>query len=279
MNQTFGSELLVALSAFHRTEIAPMVLRSKEYGKNTVARKLNKESGGLVGAGIAALDDRLTGFNKAVLKSQRALEAVRNGYQAKMPRLELHKLEQTARNLLTEMKFKFQAELTKYMGNAKANGRGTKWSNPDRGIAIAKSGRTATPIQLSNATEMQRVKEFGLVGKLAGPGLLVLDTGIRVGNVHVDYLSGKDWQRRAVVETTGLGAAGAAGALGAYAGSAVGTAAISALNIALLATPVGWCIIIGSALAVGYFSAKAGDGIGQYAAGRVYDTSSSINWF
>ncbi|WDE11848.1 hypothetical protein [Thalassomonas haliotis] len=278
MNQTFGSELLVALSEFHRVEIAPMVFRAKEYGKNQVWDTLNKESGGLVGAGVGALDDRLTGFNKAVLKSQQALEKVRNGYQAKMPKLELYKLEKTAKDQLRAMKYNFQAELTKYMGNAKASRRGTVWSNPDRGIAIAKSGRTATPIQLSNATQMQRVKELGLVGKLAGPGLLILDTGIRVGNVHVDYLSGKDWQRRAVIETTGLGAAGFAGSLGAMAGSAVGTAAITTLNVALLATPVGWCLVIGTALAFGYGAAKGGDWIGQTLSGKVYDASANINW-
>ncbi|WDE11846.1 hypothetical protein [Thalassomonas haliotis] len=115
MNKTFGSELLVALSEFHRVEIAPLVLRTKEYAKDKVWKTVNKESGGLIGAGVGALDNRLTNFNKAVLESQRALEEVRNGYQAKMPKLKLYKLEQTARELLREMKYNFQAELTKYM--------------------------------------------------------------------------------------------------------------------------------------------------------------------
>ena len=274
MNQAFGSELLVALSEFYRVEVAPLMFNAKEYAWNT----LNKESGGLIGAGVGAIDNRLTGFNKAILKSQRALEEVRKGYQAKIPKLELYKLEQTARELLREMKYNFQAELTKYMGNARASGRGTVWSNPDRAIAIAKSGRTATPIQLSNAKEMQRIKEFGLVGKLAGPGLLILDVGIRIGNVHVDHMSGLDWQKRAALEITGFGGAGVGGAVGVSVGSAVGTAAISALNVALLATPVGWCIVIGSALAMGYLSAKAGDGIGQWLAGLFYDASANFNW-
>ncbi|WDE11850.1 hypothetical protein [Thalassomonas haliotis] len=278
MNKSFGSELLVALSEFHRVEIAPLVLRTKEYAKDKVWKTVNKESGGLVGAGVGALDNRLTNFNKVVLESQRALEEVRKGYQAKIPKLELYKLEQTARELLREMKHNFQAELTKYMGNARASARGTVWSNPDRAIAIAKSGRTATPIQLSNAKEMQRVKEFGMVGKLAGPGLLILDIGVRVGNVHVDQMSGLDWQRRAVVETTGLGTAGFLGTAGVYAGGAVGTAAISALNVALLATPVGWCVVIGSGLALGYLAAKGGDTAGQWLAGLFYDASASIKW-
>ncbi|WDE10308.1 hypothetical protein [Thalassomonas haliotis] len=70
INQAFGSELLVALSEFHRVEIAPLMLRAKEYGENRILKTLNKESGGLVGAGVGALDDRLTSFNKSVLKSQ-----------------------------------------------------------------------------------------------------------------------------------------------------------------------------------------------------------------
>ncbi|WDE06961.1 hypothetical protein SG34_008755 [Thalassomonas viridans] len=279
MNQTYGSELLVALSEFHRNEIAPMVSATKEYNRNTIAPTLIKESGGLTGAGVAALSNRLSAFSKSVIASQQKLEQVREAFKAKVPKLELLKFEQAAKNQIKDMNVKFQAELTKYMGNAKASARGTPWSNPDRAINIAKSSRTTTPIELYNAKEMQMVKDFGLVGKLAGPGLLIIDTGIRVGNVHLDYLSGKDWQRSLVTEATSFGLSGIAGTAGGSVGATLGAAAISFLNVGLLATPTGWLLVIGTALAMGYGSAKLGDWFGKISSGTIYDISSKINWF
>ncbi len=62
-------------------------------------------------------------------------------------------------------------------------------------------------------------------------------------------------------------------------GGAIGTVAVSTLNVALLATPVGWCIVIGTALALGYGAAKSGDWLGKLAAGTLYDASANTNWF
>lgn len=61
----------------------------------------------------------------------------------------------------------------------------------------------------------------------------------RIGDVQVDYLSGKDWQKRPAVEATGFG-------LGTYAGLVTGAAVIKAgLGIALLATPLtGYLLLI-----------------------------------
>jgi hypothetical protein len=105
-----------------------------------------------------------------------------------------------------------------------------------------------------------------------GNGLIVIDAGRRAGNVHLDYLAGQNWQRRAAVETVGFGLSTAAGLW-------VGQATIGAatgLGIAMLATPVGWCFIIGSALVLGYVAAKAGDWAGKELANLSYNTSSSF---
>ena len=99
----------------------------------------------------------------------------------------------------------------------------------------------------------------------------MLDAGIRAGKVHTDYVSGKDWQKRAAVETAGFGFGTA---LGVWAG---GQTVTTGLGIALLATPAGWVIIIGASIAVGIIAAKAGDGIGQLAANKSYDLGTWLN--
>ncbi|WP_353537592.1 hypothetical protein [Colwellia sp. KU-HH00111] len=105
--------------------------------------------------------------------------------------------------------------------------------------------------------------------------MIVLDAGLRANKVHDDYLAGRNWQKRAAVEATGFG-------FGTVGGLAVGAAAVkggTALGIAMLATPVGWVIIIGAAVTVGVLAAKVGDGLGQGAAGCLYEKSSTVNWF
>jgi len=101
----------------------------------------------------------------------------------------------------------------------------------------------------------------------------VLDAGIRAGKVHTDYLSGKDWQKRAAVETAGFGLGTA---LGVCAG---GQAVAAGLSIALLATPAGWIFIIGSSIAFGIVAAKGGDWLGQGLSELLYNASSNISWF
>ncbi|MBD1555846.1 hypothetical protein HC752_02695 [Vibrio sp. S9_S30] len=76
------------------------------------------------------------------------------------------------------------------------------------------------------------------------------------------------------METTGFGMGSAAGMV---AGAGVIKGA-SALGIALLATPVGWCFVIGSAITIGYLASKGGDKVGQGLAAQTYDFSKQIHW-
>ncbi len=83
----------------------------------------------------------------------------------------------------------------------------------------------------------------------------------------------KNWQKRAAVETTAFGAGTA---LGVWAG---GQAVAAGLSIALLATPVGWVIIIGASIAIGIVAAKAGDNLGRGFSEFLYNKSSNVSWF
>ena len=259
MDNLYGSENLQALADFYQAELAPMI---------------RNESIGAVGAAATAFDTRLSNFAKSANQVKEALEKVRVGVQAKTPRGQMMRLEQNARVLAKDFNLNFQTELNKYVGSAKSK-RGTVYSNIERGINKAKSSRTIKPIQFTSTPAFQNLRAFEQGANILGKGLIVLDAGVRAGNVHIDYLAGRNWQRRAAVETTGFG-------FGTAAGLAVGQATITAaagLGIALLATPVGWVIIICAAIAVGILAAKGGDVIGQNAAGYLYDKSSTFNGF
>ena len=257
MDDMFGSDQLQAIADFYQTELAPMA---------------HKESIGAIGAASTALDTRLSNFAKSANQVKESLEKVREGAKAKLPRHKMMLLEDNARTLSKDFNSKFQAEINKYVNRVK-NKKGTVYTNAQRGINKAKSGRTIKPIQFTNASAFQNLRAFESGANFLGKGLLVIDAGIRAGNVHTDYLSGNNWQKRAAVETTSF-------ATSAFFGIAAGTAAIEAgLGIALLATPLGWVFIIGASIAVGIVAAKVGDNLGQGLSEFLYDSSSTMNWF
>ncbi len=259
MDDMLGSDQLQALADFYQIELAPMV---------------QKESIGAIGAASTAIDTRLSNFAKAANKVKEALKKVREGSKAKLPRHKMMVLEDNVRSLTKEFNGKFQAEINKYLNRIK-NKKGTVYTNAERGIGQAKGSRTIKPIQFTTTAEFQNLRSFETGANILGKGLIVLDAGIRAGKVHTDYLSGKDWQKRAAVETAGFGTSTF---FGIAAGQATVTAA-SGLGIALLATPVGWVIIVGAAITVGIVAAKAGDNLGRGLSEFLYDKSSSVNWF
>jgi len=255
MNEDFGTEQLEAMAEFYQHEIVPLV---------------KSESIGAVGAAATAVDSRLSEFGKAAAKYQQSLEAIRTASLARKPRHQISMLESIAKSLHKDLNAKFNTEINKFLGKIKTGRRGSVLSSADRGIGLAKGARTFKPIQFNSTMAFNTLRKFESGANILGKGLILIDAGVRVGNVHTDYLSGNDWQRRAVVETTGFG-------FGTAAGLAVGAEVIAAgLGIAMLATPVGWVFIIGSAIAVGYMASKVGDAGGKWAAGALYDTSSSL---
>jgi hypothetical protein len=257
MDDMFGSDQLQAIADFYQAELAPIV---------------RTESPGAIGAASTALETRLSNFAKAANKVKEALEKVREGAQAKYPRHKMVLLEDNARVLTEDFKSKFQSELNKYVNRVK-NKKGTVYTNPERGINKSKSSRTIKPIQFTTASAFQNLRAFEAGANVLGKSLIVIDGIVRMGHVHVDYLSGKNWEKRAAVEATGFG-------LGAAAGIIAGTATVQAatgLGIALLATPTGWVIIIGASIAVGIIAAKTGDDIGQFGANQAYDLGNWLN--
>ena len=255
MDDMLGSDQLQAIADFYQAELAPMA---------------QKESIGAIGAASTALDTRLSNFAKAANQLKEALEKVREGAKVKLPKHKMMVLEEKVHTLNKDFNNKFNAEINKYVNRVK-NKKGTVYTNAQRGIDKAKSSRTIKPIQFTSTTAFQNLRAFETGANVLGKSLIMLDAGVRAGDVHVDYLSGKNWQKRAAVEATGFG-------FGTAAGLATGAAVVEAgIGIALLATPVGWVIIIGTSLAVGIVAAKVGDNLGKFGANQAYDFGTWLN--
>ena len=263
INASFGSDVLVAMAGFHQDKIMPLLVLLNDYAKN--------ESLGLAGAAATAMQSRLDSFGKAVMKHHIALNKLHEGFKAKLPRIEIVRLENTVKSTVKALNHSFKAELAKYFPHS-AGRRGTIMTNAERAIGMAKGVKTYQPLNITNATQFGKVLTFAKAANYVGKGALVLDAGFRVQGVSGDKAAGRDWQRRAVMETTGFG-------LGAAAGTFVGGGIIaSSLGVALMATPVGWVLVIGAGITAGYFAAKGADWGGKKAAGYAYDTSKSISW-
>jgi hypothetical protein len=264
INASFGSDMLVALSGFHHGKIKPLLIALNNYAQN--------ESPGWSGAAATATQSRLDSFGKTVIKHHVALNKLHQGFAAKLPRIEITRLENTVKMTVKALNTSFQTELNKYFPHS-AGRRGTIMTNADRAIGMAKGARTYQPLNISNGAQFSKVLNFSKAANYAGKGALIFDAGIRVKGVRAHQEAGKDWQRKAVMETTGFG-------LGAAAGAFTGSAIISStVGIALMATPVGWVFVIGTGITAGYFAAKGGDILGKGLSGVVYDRNMSWKSF
>ena len=267
MLDEYGSDMLTAIAEFNETELMPMVITTLPKIDPRVPSNLNGYASALAGA----TEDRLTGFTNIASKYQISLENVRQGALSKLPKLEMMKLEQIAKNLHRELNSKFSSEINKYFN--KANSKGNVWNNSERGINIAKSSRNFQPIRLSSHKEFLMIKNFARKATRAGVAGLIIDAGFRADTVYNKFQNGGNWQKSAVIETTAFATAGI-GAI--YVGMAGSSIAGAAIGIALAATPLGWAIIIGAGLAAGFGGAMVGDFMGRKVSEGLYSRSNSL---
>ncbi|UPW19364.1 hypothetical protein M0C34_03545 [Agarivorans sp. TSD2052] len=87
-----------------------------------------------------------------------------------------------------------------------------------------------------------------------------------------NFEQGKDWQKTAVVQTTGV----SVGFLAGVATAKVVTSA--AITIGLTATPIGWVIAIGLGIGATYLAATQADKWAQYVTSKLYDREGVFNY-
>ncbi|MBB1387615.1 hypothetical protein H5119_19155 [Pseudoalteromonas sp. SG45-5] len=181
-----------------------------------------------------------------------------------MPKYNMVALEQKALGLFKELQLKYQAELQRFMNTNRASRRGTVWSNPNRGVHIAKSAKHSTKLDISSTAEFKKIKYIENTGRWLGNGMILLDGAFRANSVYNDYKNGGDWQRSLSTE---LASFGAYTGLGIYVGSSLTTA----LSTALILTPYGWIIAIGVGLLAGFAMSIGTNALVKKTTENIYD--------
>lgn len=268
MANDFGDQTLLAISELYYSEIRPYLSLARG-GMNSGIDEYT--AFGAAATAVNAKEARMSDFGKALYKYQQSLENIYIATRNRAPKLEIIKLSNIAKQAHAFLNEKFTSMLNHFAGKVKA--RGNIWSNPQRGINKAISGRSPAPLQLTSLANIRHLKALEFGSDMFGKSLLALDALVRFDNVLLDKEAGRDWHKRSAMEITGFGAGGAAGGI-------VGTAVIKGgMGIALAAGPVGWVILIGVGLGAGYVASKIGDKVGQSLAESAYNYSSSISWF
>lgn len=255
----FG-ELTLPLAHFYERHLAPLPER--------FWRHTSDDGRALLDALVGASGAHRTGFIAALSRYQLLLEQIRAGTRQRMPKHQLNALYAQANQAWQSLNRQFRSDLQHLAGEARSR-RGTVWTDPQRAINIATSGRSSAPIQLTNTADARAIVRFAGGLKHAGSGIVVIDAGVRTTNVISDYKAGKDWQRRAAIETAALGASTAAAATAA-------NAAIAATTIVLGATPVGWVIAIGIGIGAAYLASKYTNDVVTQQTADLYDRK---GWF
>ncbi len=229
MLRDFGSETLLAISDF-QAQVIPF---------------LSSNAHGIVGSGATSIEARSSKFVTLAGQYEVSLKDIRAAHKSGMPKYHMVALEQKALELFKELQLKYQAELQRFMNTNRASRRGTVWSNPNRGVHIAKSARHSTKLDISSTAEFKKIKYIENTGRWLGNGMILLDGAFRANSVYNDYKNGGDWQRSLSTELASFGASTASGIY-------VGSITTTALSSLLMLTPYGWVIAIGVGLYVGF---------------------------
>ena len=205
-----------------------------------------QNGGGIVGAGATASEARLTGFQKALLNYQNALEALhKHKGTGRGPSAAKMELRNRVRRTYTELQTKYHAEINKLASpGSLGKNRGNALASAERGITLAQ--RRGRGINVASNAQAIQIANLAKGVSYMGKGFVGLDAGIRIHGVHNTYKQGGNWQREAAIQATGFGFGGAAGL-------ATGKAVVAGLTtLGLGLTPVGWVVLIGIGLAAGF---------------------------
>ena len=193
-----------------------------------------------MGAAMAASNDILA----AIDRYDQAIKQYEDLKNHRAPPRMVNAAKQRAQRFFTEMNALFHRKSIGYLNNNEFK---------MRQVTNAAGRKVWESIPVANTTDVTKLANFARFGRVAGPGLIVLDGYLRANKVnHMRKNNDSAWKREAFVQS------------GAFTAGIIVGAAIGAL---LLATPVGLAIAIvaGGAAGLGV------DYISQNLFGNLYD--------
>ncbi|MBI9088858.1 MAG: hypothetical protein JEZ12_06555 [Desulfobacterium sp.] len=195
---------------------------------------LQQHGPGPIGAATSVYAHRIDGFINSVTKYQAALMEYRKIIKTNPVASALAK--QKAHAAFQNMQVRFRHTLAKIASQSNAR-KGTPLTRLQRGLNIAKSGRSATKLNITSQVQANNLVMLSKNMKHLGNGLAIIDLGSRVGNIHNSYRTGESWERELFIESSSFAASAIAGASVVKAGSA-------ALTLLVAATPATWVALI-----------------------------------
>lgn len=194
------------------------------------------------------------GMGAVVAQSSRVLRVI-DEYDLALKYYEDLKNHRAAPATVTAAKMKAEAAFKKM--NQVLNEKSLNYLNTntfDMRQTTNATGRTVwESIPVRDTADVQKLSRLAKVGRVAGPGFIVLDGYLRANDVHHAWKNNDpNWKRKAVVQGTSFG-------MGLVVGSAIG--------LVIAVTPVGLAIglVAAGAAAVGMdYAVKEG-------VGRLYD--------
>ncbi len=211
------------------------------------------------GASVGLFTARTNKFVLAAGEYQTALEDLRHEIKVnKGPGGDNTPAAQKIKTTYEEMNKNFGDELNlaNRGRNAKSRSR-SPLNNVQRAMNIVRSSRNIKKLNLTRNIEASALGEFSKKAKIIGPGIIVLDLGVRAYDVNEVYEQGGDWERAAFVESFGFVGSAIAGTLTIKAGVA----------IFLAMTPVGWVALIVAAAGASLYANDKGKEFGD----SIYD--------
>lgn len=213
----------------------------------------------ILGARTDSFMNALNQYQDALIKLNEFSRVGRGPAQTKA------KLRLNVRSAYERLNRHFQQELQRLAPSTDfGKNKGTAITGAERGVKLAERHK-GRGIHIADMHEGQSVSRFSRGLQYAGRGIIVADLGFRANTVYQSYQDGEEWERELVAQTGGLAGATSAGFITGK------TVAITMARVALAATPWGWALMIGSAVAVGAYAAYQADERGQNLFGRIYD--------
>lgn len=230
-----------------------------------ILKTLQEHNISAAGASTSIYANRVDGFVGAVQEYQQSLMDYRAAVKADSP----SKLQakQKAFQSFESLQYRFRNELSAVNAQVKSR-RGTPLTSATRATNIAKDSRHIAKLNVSSQVEANNLVKFSQNAKFLGGGLVVIDFGSRVGNIHNSYAADENWERELFIESLSFVAATTVGTLAVNIGGGV-------LGFLVVATPVGWVGLIVGGLAVAGVAGTASIAMDSYIgkeAGDYYDT-------
>ncbi|VAW84679.1 hypothetical protein MNBD_GAMMA18-1216 [hydrothermal vent metagenome] len=217
-------------------------------GVSKAMMTLRDTTAALAGSAASVHAARGGAFTTAVQRCQNALLAYRDVMHGKgAPGVTPASAGQAIHTAFANMQQKFQYELRiAALSQKRGPLKGTVLNNSTRAMNIARSSRHIQKLQLTSVTQATALGRFSQYGKVLGNGLVLIDVGSRVGNIHNEYKADGDWERELFIESSSFALSAVTGVIAVNAGTA-------ALTFLTVATPVGWIGLIVTAAAASVY--------------------------